>query len=150
MENGNKTILSFQINQNEFAVDALQVVHILEVPPLITSVPNTSAFMKGIINLHGNIIPVVDMRLIMEEEIGVTNADNAIIVINPVDTQDARFGIMVDMVKEVLEIDTANLKETILEGKKGLIESYEGTLLYNETFIHIIDINHLAEIIENH
>lgn len=148
MENADKTILSFQINENLFAIDALQVVHILEVPPAITRVPNTPGFMQGVINLHGNIIPVVDMRIIMEETVGETNADNAIIVINPTDNQDARFGIMVDMVKEVLEINTSNLQETILEGKKGLVESYEGTLLYEGSFIHLIDVNHLAEIIE--
>lgn len=148
MENADKTILSFQIKENVFAVDALQVAHILEVPPAITRVPNTPGFMKGVINLHGNIIPVVDMRIIMEEEIGEANADNAIIVINPSENQDARFGIMVDMVKEVLEIETANLQETVLEGRKGMVESYEGTLLYEGTFIHLIDANHLAEIIE--
>lgn len=148
MENKNKTILSFQINENVFAVDALQVAHILEIPGKITKVPNTPGFVKGIINLHGNIIPVIDMRIIMDQEIGVANADNAIVVINPAQIQDSRFGIMVDMVKEVLEIKSDDLKETILEGKKGMIETFEGTLLQNDTFIHVIDINHLAEVIE--
>ncbi|MBN1118643.1 MAG: chemotaxis protein CheW [Bacteroidales bacterium] len=148
MENVNKTILSFQINENVFAVDALQVAHILEIPSIITKVPNTPDHLVGIINLHGNIIPVVDMRIIMAEEIGESNADNAIIVINPAEIQDSRFGIMVDLVKEVLEINSNDLKETILEGRKGMIENFEGTLLQNDTFIHIIDINHLAEIIE--
>lgn len=148
MENVNKTILSFQINENVFAVDALQVAHILEVPSIITKVPNTPDHLIGIINLHGNIIPVVDMRIIMDEVIGEANADNAIIVINPAEIQDSKFGLMVDLVREVLEINSNDLKETILEGRKGMIENFEGTLFQNDTFIHIIDINHLAEIIE--
>lgn len=148
MENVNKTILSFQINENVFAVDALQVAHILEVPSIITKVPNTPNHLIGVINLHGNIIPVVDMRIIMDEVVGEANADNAIIVINPAEIQDSKFGLMVDLVREVLEINSNDLKETILEGRKGMIENFEGTLFQNDTFIHIIDINHLAEIIE--
>lgn len=148
MENANKTILSFQIKDNIFAIDALQVAHILEVPETITKVPNTADFIKGVINLHGNIIPVVDMRVLMDSKVGEANIDNAIVVVNPIEIQDSRFGIIVDMVKEVLEINTADLKETILEGKKGVIESFEGTLLFDNSFIHVIDIKHLAEIIE--
>jgi purine-binding chemotaxis protein CheW len=148
MENVNKTILSFQIRENVLAVDALQVAHILEVPAIITRVPNTPEFVRGVINLHGNIIPVIDMRIIMDVEVGEANADNAIVVINPSDIADSKFGLMVDLVREVLEINTNDLKETILEGRKGMIENYEGTLLQNNTFIHLIDINHLAEIIE--
>jgi purine-binding chemotaxis protein CheW len=148
MENANKTILSFQIKDNVFAIDALQVIHILDVPEKITKVPNTPEFITGVINLHGNIIPVIDMRVLMDSEIGKATIDNAIVVINPIEIQDARFGLIVDMVKEVLEINSADLKETILEGKKGVIESFEGTLLLDNSFIHVIDINHLAEIIE--
>lgn len=147
MENSNKTILSFQVKENLFAVDALQVAHILEIPPVITKVPNTPDFMKGVINLHGNIIPVVDMRIVLDQEVGEVHADNAIIVINPSEIEDAKFGIMVDMVREVLEINSADLKETILEGQHGMIESFEGSLLQDNAFVHIIDINHLAEVI---
>ncbi|TCO10936.1 chemotaxis protein CheW [Natronoflexus pectinivorans] len=142
------TLLSFQIQEDTFAVDALKVDHILEVPENITPVPNAPEFIKGIINLHGNIIPVADMRIIMGKEDITSNQDNSIIVINPANNQDARVGIMVDIVKEVIETKSSELKETVLDGKKGLIESFEGTLLINDEFIHIIDMNNLAEIIE--
>ncbi len=149
MEIVNKTILSFQINHNLFAVDALQVDHILEVPAVITKVPNTPSFMKGIINLHGTIIPVVDIKTMMgEEDIIVNNEDRAIVVINPSEAQGSKFGIIVDMVKEVLEINDKNLTETYFDGSKGMIGSYEGTLIQNDTVIHVVDIMHLVEIIE--
>lgn len=147
MEAHDITLLSFQIQEDTFAVDALQVDHILEVPPFITAVPNTPSFMKGVINLHGNIIPVVDMRIILDKENITNGADTSIIVINPSDQQDARLGVLVDMVKEVIETKREYLKETVLEGKKGMIDSFDGTLVLNNEFIHVIDINNLTEVI---
>lgn len=148
METQNITLLSFKIQDDLFAVDALQVDHILGLPPNITAVPNTPAYMKGIINLHGNIIPVADMRLVMGKEDQGNKADASIIVLNPSNLPDARIGILVDMVEEVIETKKEALKETITEGKKGLIEHFEGTLVFNEDFVHVINIAHLCEIIE--
>ena len=148
MKNQIKTILSFKIGNNNFAIDALQVIHILEVPKYITAVPNTPDFMKGVINHQGNIIPVFDMRLIMEEEIGEKNKNNSIIIINPAFATDLKIGILVDMICEVIEINPEEIKETIIDSKKGMIEFYEGTILHKETFIHIIDIKHLSGIID--
>jgi len=149
MDNQISTILSFKIKDNIFALDALQVIHILEVPENITSVPNTAEFMTGVINHQGNIIPVIDMRIIMEEEIGEKNKNNSIIIINPTHLIDIKFGILVDMICEVIEIKQEDVKETILDSKKGMIESYVGTILHKEQFIHIIDIKHLSVIIDN-
>lgn len=148
MEALNNIFLSFQIYNNIFAVDALKVDHILELPPHITKVPNTSEYFKGVINLHGNIIPVVDMRVIMEIEEIVDGVDTSIIVLNPTGKQEERVGILVDAVREVIEANQASLKETVLEGKKGLLDSFEGTFMKDGEFIHVVDINHLAEIIE--
>jgi purine-binding chemotaxis protein CheW len=147
MEAHDITLLSFQIQEDTFAVDALQVDHILEVPPVITAVPNTPIFMKGVINLHGNMIPVVDMRIILDKKDVSNGADTSIIVINPTDQQDARLGVLVDMVKEVIETKREYLKETVLEGKKGMIDSFEGTLVLNDEFIHVIDIKNLTEVV---
>ena len=148
MNNKINTILSFKISNNVFALDALQVIHILEVPDEITPVPNTPDFMRGVINHQGNIVPVVDMRVLMEEEIGGKSKVNSIIIINPSHAIDIKFGIYVDMISEVIEIKPEDLKETVLDSKKGMIDSYEGTVLYKGTFIHIIDIKHLSEIID--
>ena len=148
MHNKISTILSFKIGGNIFAVDALHVIHILEVPDEITRIPNTLDFMKGVINHHGNIIPVVDMRLIMEEEVKEKNKEQAIIIINPEHAQDVRFGIYVDMISEVIEIKPDDLRETVMDSKRGMIDTYMGTIFHKGTFIHIIDVIHLSEIID--
>ncbi len=143
-----KIFLSFQIGNDIFAVDALKVDHILELPSHITKVPNTPEYLLGIINLHGNIIPVADMRVIMHIEEIINGTDTSIIVLNPTGNQDAKIGILVDSVREVIETSNFDLKETILEGNKGLLDSFEGTFIRNDQFIHVIDINNLTEIIE--
>ncbi|HBG86292.1 MAG TPA: chemotaxis protein CheW [Marinilabiliaceae bacterium] len=149
MEVNDITLLSFQIQEDNFAVDAMQVIHILEFAAnKLTEVPNTPEYMIGVINLHGNIIPVVDMRVIMEKEELSTGTDASIIVLDPIDQQDATIGFLVDMVKEVIQTKRDQLSETVLEGKKGMIDSYEGTLVYNKEFIHVIDIKNLIEVIE--
>lgn len=149
MEAKEITLLSFQIREDNFAVDAMQVLHILDYKTVrLTPVPNTPDLMLGIINLHGNIIPVVDMRVIMEKEDLSTGSDASIIVLNPEGQEDAVIGILVDMVKEVIETKDDQLQETVLEGKKGLIDSFLGTLVFNNHFIHVIDINNLIETIE--
>jgi len=148
MHNQISTILSFKIRENVFAVDALHVIHILEVPDEITKIPNTSNFMKGVINHHGNIIPVADMRIIMEEEVKENSKENAIIIINPEYAPEVRFGIYVDMISEVIEIKPDDLRETVLDSKRGMIDTYIGTIFHKGTFIHIIDIMHLSEIID--
>jgi purine-binding chemotaxis protein CheW len=149
MDNQINTILSFKIRDNIFAIDALQVIHILEVPESITSVPNTPDFVTGVINHQGNIVPVIDMRIIMETEMEEKNKNNSIIILNPKHATDLKIGILVDMICEVIEIKPEDVKETVMDSKKGMIEFYEGTILFKGDFIHIIDIKHLSEIIDN-
>ncbi len=143
-----KIFLSFQIDNDIFAVDAIKVDHILELPSYFTKVPNTPEYMRGIINLHGNIIPVADMRIIMDINEMVDGADTSIIVLNPTGEVDAKIGILVDSVREVIEINSSLLKETVLEGNRGLLDSFEGTFVRENQFIHVIDINNLTEVIE--
>lgn len=143
-----KTYLSFQISEDTFAVDALKVDHIMEMPPSFTTIPNVQKYMRGIVNLHGNIIPVVDMRIIMESTNEQQNEDTSIIVINPDNKLESRLGIVVDAVKEVIEVEKSELKETILDGIKGEITTFEGTFSRAEEFIHVIDINNFVETIE--
>ncbi len=148
MDENRKTYLSFQISQDTFAVDALKVDHIMEVPSVITKIPNTQEYMMGIVNLHGNIIPVVDMRIIMRVENIIDGEDVSIIVINPDDDQETRLGVIVDAVKEVHEVEKEDLKETILAGVQSAISSFEGTYSKEDEFIHVIDIKSFIETIE--
>jgi purine-binding chemotaxis protein CheW len=146
-EQNNNTLLSFRLADEFFAFDAMKVKHILEIAA-ITTVPNTPDYMKGVINLHGNIISVVDLRLIMGlEETGYTN-DSAIVVIGPDEHQDSSLGVIVDMVKEVIETDDHDLKPTVMSNEKSMIRNFLGTFSIDDVFIHVIDIEELVEAAE--
>jgi purine-binding chemotaxis protein CheW len=143
------SILSFSINKEVFAFDTLKVRHILEITP-ITKVPNTKEYFEGVINLHGNIIPVVDLRKMMGMVEPKNTQDSAIIVVSDSDEAGSQIGMIVDSLKEVFTVDQANLKETIIEGhaENSIIQSFVGTVKINEDFIHIINLDDLVVEIE--
>lgn len=149
MENQITSIISFSINEELFALDTLKVRHILEMEN-ITKVPNTKAYLLGVIKLHGNIIPVVDLRLMMGISRPEITADTAIIVVSHDDNNASLIGMVVDNVKEVVSTEASKLKETVFDGSTtGLISSFEGTIHEGDNFIHVINLNEVINQIEN-
>ena len=92
--------LTFVLNKEQYGLEILKVREILGVLP-ITPMPQAPHFVKGVINLRGKVIPVVDTRLKFGmEEIPYT-PETCIIV---VDVNNTWMGIIVDTVKEVMDI----------------------------------------------
>ena len=92
--------LTFVLNNEEYGLEILKVREIIGLMD-ITPVPQTPSFMKGIINLRGKVIPVIDQRLkfgIPETEY---TKETCIIVVN---IENRLMGIIVDTVSEVLDI----------------------------------------------
>ena len=143
LENSYSTLLSFKIHDEFFALDAMRVNHILEVPD-ITRIPNTPSFMVGVLNLHGNIIPVVDLRLMMGFENVEFTSDTAVVVINPEEQQDSSLGLIVDMVKEVVETEGLEIKPTVADKEESMLRNFHGTFSMDNQFVHIIDIEELV------
>jgi len=106
--------LSFGIAQEVYAIDLLSVMEIIRLIPIIP-IPETSHFIKGIINLRGKIIPVMDIRLRFHLEERPYEERTCIIVvsINGVD-----MGLVVDHVCEVIEIPKIKI-ETLSSASMG-------------------------------
>ncbi|WP_066630246.1 chemotaxis protein CheW [Labilibacter marinus] len=149
MEGNFKTLISFGLGEQTFAFDSLKVRNILPYEGNITKVPNTRSYILGVINLHGNIIPVADMRNIMDLDDQERTKDTSIIIVSPEDKLESQFGIMVDVVKEVFEVQEENIKPTVFQNNMGLIESFEGTVQEKDEFIHLIDLIHVVSQIES-
>ena len=98
-------LVSFLIDETEYAVDILVVNEILRYPA-ITRLPNTPKFIRGVINLRGNVIPIVDIRLRFGFSKGSITDLTRIIVI---DTGGKQIGLLVDNVYQVVRIPTANI-----------------------------------------
>lgn len=97
--------LTFSLGEEFYGIDILYVTEIVGIQP-ITVVPELPHFIRGIINLRGQIIPVMDVRAKFKKENVEYNDRTCIIVI---EVHDLSIGIIVDEVSEVLNIDEENI-----------------------------------------
>ncbi len=100
MDNEVVQLVSFMLDEVEYGVDILSVHEILRYPE-ITRLPNTPNFIKGVINLRGNVLPVVDVRLRFGFPKGKITDLTRIIV---VETGGKQVGLLVDNVYQVVRI----------------------------------------------
>lgn len=104
--------LTFSLAGEEYGIGILKVKEIIGMMP-ITTVPRTPSFVKGVINLRGKVIPVVDLRLKFEmEEMGYTERTCIIVVEIKGQGGSLLIGIVVDSVSEVLNIKGGDIEET--------------------------------------
>lgn len=96
--------LCFAACDEKFALHVANVISILEMQP-ITTVPNCPTYMKGIINLRGTVLPVLDLRTILGMEAKQITADTCILVLELVQNgKNTHVGMLVDSVLEVFEL----------------------------------------------
>ena len=100
--------LTFILNNEEYGLEILRVREIIGLMD-ITPVPQVPSFMKGIINLRGKIIPVVDLRLKFGMPEAEYTKETCTIV---VDIDNRLMGIIVDTVSEVLDINGGDIEPT--------------------------------------
>ncbi|HSW30465.1 MAG TPA: chemotaxis protein CheW [Longimicrobiales bacterium] len=92
--------LTFFLDQEEYGIEILSVREIIGLLP-VTPVPQTPHYVQGVVNLRGQVIPVVDLRLKFDMA-GIDATDETCIIV--VQTGGAQLGIIVDKVSEVLDI----------------------------------------------
>ena len=95
-------LVGFKIGQEEFGINILAVQEIIKIID-ITTVPNASDYIAGVINLRGRIIPIVHLRKRLNMPVIETDKNTRIIV---VEINDKTIGFVVDEVQEVLRIST--------------------------------------------
>lgn len=100
--------LTFILAGEEYGIEILKVRDIIGLMA-ITPVPKTPAFVKGVINLRGKIIPVVDLRTRFDMEATVRDRQTCIVV---VDLGRLQMGVVIDQVSEVLDIAAKDVEPT--------------------------------------
>ena len=98
--------LTFRLDQEEYGIDILKVQEIrsYEPPTRIANAPN---FIKGVVNLRGTIVPIVDMRLKFNCAKAAYDAFTVVIILN---LRNRIVGIVVDSVSDVMELPPESLK----------------------------------------
>jgi purine-binding chemotaxis protein CheW len=103
---GAREYLTFRLDQEEYGIDILKVQEIRGYEPP-TRIANAPAFIKGVVNLRGTIVPIVDMRL----KFNCANADyNSFTVVIILNLRNRVVGIVVDSVSDVMELSSDNIK----------------------------------------
>lgn len=133
--------LSFRLGHESFAVKVSKVIEILEVPH-ITKVPKSPAFMRGVINLRGTVLPVIDTRLKFNLQEAAYTVNTCIIVFNiNFDTEVMMVGALVDAVQEVFEMDKETMMPPPSIGGKYKTEFIRGMAKKNEDFVMILEVD---------
>lgn len=104
--------LTFRLGAEEYGLEILKVREIIGLME-ITKVPKTPGYIRGVINLRGKVIPVLDLRLKFGMETKKYTDETCIIVVEVTSNDGSvQMGILVDAVSEVLDIQSANIEET--------------------------------------
>ena len=101
MEDDDRQLVSFKVSGEEFAVDIMQVQEIVRLAK-VTKVPHAPDFVEGVVNLRGNVLPVVDMRKRVHMAAKDYNDATRVVV---VDLHGKKTGIIVDAVSEVMAVN---------------------------------------------
>ncbi len=132
----------FVLSDEEYGLD-IQIVNTIEKMIPITRVPKTPTFIKGVINLRGDIVPIMDLK----ERFGLPQIEETeetrIIIVK---FEDVQMGIIVDEVKEVIYINEEQIESTTSLVKEGLMENVLGAGKVDDRVITLLNIEKLVNI----
>lgn len=106
----NGKYLTFFIENQSYGIEIKHVTEIISIQP-ITEMPDIPEYIKGIINLRGRVIPLIDVRLRFKKETAEYTSKTSIIVI---DIMDKSIGLIVDYVNEVITISENDMVESTI------------------------------------
>jgi len=133
--------LSFKLDEEEFALDISKVREVLDFTK-ITKVPQTPDFMKGVINLRGSVVPVVDLNKKFGIKHTEKTSDTRIIIGEvTIDGNDIMLGVLADSVHEVMDIEPENIEPSPRIGTRLNTEFLKGMGRRGEEFVMILDID---------
>lgn len=133
--------LTFKLGDEVFAASVSKVLNILEMTK-ITKVPKAPEYMKGVINLRGTVLPLVDTRIKFGMEPTEFTANTCILVLDiKLDGEPVQVGALVDSVQEVLEINENGVEPPPSIGSKYKSEFIEGVAKHEEDFVMLLDMD---------
>lgn len=135
--------LTFRLDEEVFALEIGKVREILDFSHL-TRIPRMPEFMRGVINLRGNVVPVVDLRLAFGME-RTEQTVNTCIVITEIQNQGASLllGALADAVQEVVDLDAALIEPAPSMVGRDRAAFIQGIGKLGEGFIIILDLDRM-------
>lgn len=133
--------LTFFLGNEQYGIAIERIKEIIAMMK-ITSVPKIPPYMRGVINLRGSIIPIIDTRLRFAMDSREADMHTAIII---VEVEKVNIGFIVDRVEEVASIDTANLSEPPKFGSQIDTDFISSVAQIEENVVMILDVLKLFE-----
>jgi purine-binding chemotaxis protein CheW len=135
--------LSFTLDNEEYGVDILRVQEIRSWEP-VSRIPNVPHYEKGVVNLRGSIVPIIDLR----EKLGIKCTEytplTVVVVLQTNDNNKTRtMGVVVDSVSDVINLDKTKIQDAPDFGAKVSNEFVNGLVSVNERMVILLDVDKL-------
>jgi purine-binding chemotaxis protein CheW len=132
--------LTFGLGEEVFALETGSVREVIELVS-VTRIPKTPPFMRGVINLRGHAVPVVDLRIKFDMPKVADTVNTCIIIVDvEVEGENCYMGAIVDSVREVFEMTSDQINPPPRMGTSIRADFIRGMGKQNEEFIMILDI----------
>lgn len=138
--------LSFTLGQEEYGVDVLRVQEIRSWEP-VSRIPNVPVYEKGVVNLRGAIVPIIDLR--ERFQLGATiYTPLTIVVVLQVHIAEKKrvMGVVVDTVSDVIDVDKALIQSAPNFGAKVSTEFINGLVSVNQRMVMLLDVDKLLKL----
>ncbi|HEY9011582.1 MAG TPA: chemotaxis protein CheW [Devosia sp.] len=137
--------LTLRMQDEMFAIEAGSVREILDLVP-ITEVPNAPAFVTGLINVRGRVVPLADLRVMFDMDRPPPDEDTRIVVIEAeIEGEPTVVGILADKVYDVTDIEEGAIQEAPKVGMRWRPELVKGIGKRNGSFIVIPDLGRIFD-----
>jgi len=138
---GTSQYLTFKLEEEVFALDISKVREVLDFTA-VAKVPQTPDFMLGVINLRGNVVPVVDMRLKFGMSRTEKTVNTCVIIVEiEIDEETTVLGALADSVQEVMDLDPEQIEPPPRIGTRLTTKFITGMGKRDNQFIIILDID---------
>ncbi|HYA86856.1 MAG TPA: chemotaxis protein CheW [Nitrospirota bacterium] len=133
--------LTFKLRDEIFALDISTVREVLDFTTA-TKVPRTPDFMRGVINLRGSVVPVIDLRLKFGMTVTEKTVNTCVIIVEvKVDGETIILGVLADSVQEVMDLENDQIEPAPRIGTHLKTEFIKGMGKHNDQFLMILDID---------
>ncbi len=135
--------LTFNLGEEQFAVNVSRVREVVEFAS-ITRIPRTPDYMRGVINLRGSVVPVIDMRLKFDMSKTEKTIDTCVVVMElSAENETLVLGALADSVQEVVEFSPDQIEPAPRISTRHHTEFIEGIGKRNNEFVLILDIDRI-------
>ncbi|RLA59740.1 MAG: chemotaxis protein CheW [Epsilonproteobacteria bacterium] len=139
--------LSFTLGDEEYGVDILSVQEIRSWEP-VSRIPNVPAYEKGVVNLRGAIVPIIDLR----ERFGLGHlayTSLTVVVVLQIESEEGKtrvMGVVVDSVSDVIDVDKTSIQTAPNFGTKVSTEFINGLASVNDRMVMLLDVEKLLKL----